>query len=61
VVAGVAQLAGNSDATIIPLMVKSPDLRAIAVFQESSKYLKVVLRKGSTTRARSRRWPPRRA
>jgi NitT/TauT family transport system substrate-binding protein len=46
VVAGVAQLAGNSDATIIPLMVKSPDLRAIAVFQESSKYLKVVLRRG---------------
>ena len=48
VVAGVAQLAGNSDATILPLMVKSPDLRAIAVFQESSKYLKVVLRKGIT-------------
>jgi NitT/TauT family transport system substrate-binding protein len=48
VVAGVAQLAGNSDATIIPLLVKSPDLRAIAVFQESSKYLKVVWRKGIT-------------
>jgi NitT/TauT family transport system substrate-binding protein len=48
VVAGVAQLAGNSDATILPLMVKSPGLRAVAVFQESSKYLQVVLRKGIT-------------
>jgi len=48
VVAGVAQLAGNSDATIIPLMATSPGLRALAVFQESSKYLKVVLRKGIT-------------
>jgi len=48
VVAGAAQLAGNSDATIVPLLVKSPDLRALAVFQESSKYLKVVLRKGIT-------------
>lgn len=45
VVAGAAQLAGNSDATILPLMAKSPTLRAVAVFQESSKYLKVVLGK----------------
>jgi NitT/TauT family transport system substrate-binding protein len=48
VVAGAAQLAGNSDATIVPLMVKSPTLRAVAVFQESSKYLKVVLGKNIT-------------
>ncbi|GAA0514970.1 aliphatic sulfonate ABC transporter substrate-binding protein [Paractinoplanes deccanensis] len=48
VVAGVAQLAANSDATIITLMAKSPDLRALAVFQESSQYLKVVWRKGIT-------------
>ncbi|WP_157910614.1 ABC transporter substrate-binding protein [Pseudofrankia sp. BMG5.36] len=48
VIAGAAQLAGNSDATILPLMAKAPDLRAVAVFQESSKYLKVVLGKGIT-------------
>ena len=48
VIAGAAQLAGNSDATIIPLMAKATGLRAVAVFQESSKYLKVVLRKGIT-------------
>ena len=48
VVAGAAQLAGNSDATILPLMAKSPTLRAVAVFQESSKYLKVVLGKNIT-------------
>lgn len=48
VIAGAAQLAGNSDATILPLMVTSPGLRAVAVFQESSKYLKVVLGKNIT-------------
>ncbi len=48
VVAGVAQLAASSDATIVTLMAKTPDLRALAVFQESSQYLKVVLRKGIT-------------
>lgn len=48
VVAGAAQLAGNSDATIIPQMVTSSSLRAVAVFQESSKYLKVVLGKNIT-------------
>jgi NitT/TauT family transport system substrate-binding protein len=48
VVAGAAQLAGNSDATIIPQMVTSSTLRAVAVFQESSKYLKVVLGKNIT-------------
>lgn len=48
VIAGAAQLAGNSDATILPLMAKSSSLRAVTVFQESSKYLKVVLRKGVT-------------
>lgn len=48
VVAGAAQLAGNSDATIVPQMVTSSSLRAVAVFQESSKYLKVVLGKNIT-------------
>ncbi|WP_160165851.1 ABC transporter substrate-binding protein [Actinoplanes sp. OR16] len=48
VIAGVAQLAASSDATIVTLMAKTPDLRAVAVFQESSKYLKVVLGKGIT-------------
>lgn len=48
VIAGAAQLAGNSDATILPLMVKATNLRAVAAFQESSKYLKVVLRNGIT-------------
>jgi NitT/TauT family transport system substrate-binding protein len=46
VTAGTAQIAANADSTALSLMVGSPDLRALGVFQSSDRYLKVVLRDG---------------
>ncbi len=44
--AGTAQLAGNAPATVMGPMANSEELRAVAVFQSSGRYLKVVLRDG---------------
>ena len=46
VTAGTAQIAANADSTALSLMVGSPGLRALGVFQSSDRYLKVVLRDG---------------
>ncbi|WP_207943646.1 ABC transporter substrate-binding protein [Actinomadura sp. KC345] len=46
VVAGTAQIALNADSSALPLMASSGGLRALGVFQESDRYLKVVLRDG---------------
>ncbi|MEV1064846.1 ABC transporter substrate-binding protein [Streptomyces sp. NPDC050263] len=48
VTAGTAQISANADSTALPLMVTSPGLRALGVFQTSDRYLKVVLRNGIT-------------
>ncbi|MER6954283.1 ABC transporter substrate-binding protein [Streptomyces sp. NPDC000618] len=48
VTAGTAQISANADSTALPLMVTSPGLRALGVFQTSDRYLKVVLRTGIT-------------
>ncbi|MFG2344561.1 ABC transporter substrate-binding protein [Streptomyces phaeochromogenes] len=49
VTAGTAQIAANADSTALSLMVGSPGLRALGVFQSSDRYLKVVLRDGITS------------
>ncbi|GAA2540285.1 hypothetical protein GCM10010423_42840 [Streptomyces levis] len=41
--AGQVQMAGNSDATTIGLLVQNPDLRSLLVYEDSGRYLKVVL------------------
>ncbi|QUC59249.1 ABC transporter substrate-binding protein [Streptomyces sp. A2-16] len=41
--AGQVQMAGNSDATTIGLLGESQDLRSLLVYEDSGKYLKVVL------------------
>jgi NitT/TauT family transport system substrate-binding protein len=46
VVAGTAQISLNADSSALPLMASSDGLRALGVFQESDRYLKVVLRDG---------------
>jgi NitT/TauT family transport system substrate-binding protein len=43
VAAGVTELSGNADSTALTMMAKNPDLRALAVYQQSGRYLKVVL------------------
>ena len=43
VAAGTAQISANADSTVLPLLAQRPSLRALAVYQESSSYLKVVL------------------
>ncbi len=40
---GQVQLAGNSDATTIGLLQQNPNLRSLLVYEESGRYLKVVL------------------
>ncbi|MGW1814967.1 ABC transporter substrate-binding protein [Streptomyces sp. NPDC002125] len=44
--AGQVQMAGNSDVTTIGLLVQNPDLRSLLVYEQSGRYLKVVLRDG---------------
>jgi NitT/TauT family transport system substrate-binding protein len=46
VVAGTAQMSVNADSSALPLMATNDALRALGVFQESDRYLKVVLRDG---------------
>lgn len=46
VVAGTSQFAGNADSTALSVMATSPGLRALGVYEESGRYLKVVLRNG---------------
>ncbi|XVQ16285.1 ABC transporter substrate-binding protein [Spirillospora sp. CA-255316] len=46
VVAGTAQMSVNADSSALPLMAANDGLRALGVFQESDRYLKVVLRDG---------------
>ena len=46
--AGVTELSGNADSTALTVMATNPDVRALGVFQESGRYLKVVLREGIT-------------
>ncbi|MFI0238594.1 ABC transporter substrate-binding protein [Streptomyces sp. NPDC016845] len=41
--AGQVQMAGNSDATTIGLLGQNPDLRSLLVYENSGRYLKVVL------------------
>ncbi|MFF5494408.1 ABC transporter substrate-binding protein [Streptomyces aquilus] len=41
--AGQVQMAGNSDATTIGLLGQDPDLRSLLVYEDSGRYLKVVL------------------
>ncbi|WP_405483603.1 ABC transporter substrate-binding protein [Streptomyces sp. NBC_00009] len=41
--AGQVQLAGNSDTTTIGVLAQNPDLRALAVYENSGDYLKAVL------------------
>ncbi|WP_406330095.1 ABC transporter substrate-binding protein [[Kitasatospora] papulosa] len=41
--AGQVQMAGNSDATTIGLLGQSPDLCSLLVYEDSGRYLKVVL------------------
>jgi NitT/TauT family transport system substrate-binding protein len=47
-IAGQAQMATQSDATTLTLMGANPGLRALASFEESSTYIKVVFGKGIT-------------
>ncbi|MFI6277024.1 ABC transporter substrate-binding protein [Streptomyces sp. NPDC050988] len=42
-VAGQVQMSGNSDTTTISMLQQSPDLRSLLVYEQSGKYLKVVL------------------
>ncbi|MEU2250568.1 ABC transporter substrate-binding protein [Streptomyces sp. NPDC019224] len=44
--AGQVQMAGNSDATTIGLLGQNPDLRSLLVYEDSGRYLKVVLGHG---------------
>ncbi|MFH8484034.1 ABC transporter substrate-binding protein [Streptomyces longisporoflavus] len=44
--AGQVQMAGNSDATTIGLLGQNPDLRSLLVYENSGRYLKVVLGPG---------------
>ncbi|WAP59116.1 ABC transporter substrate-binding protein [Streptomyces sp. S465] len=44
--AGEVQMAGNSDVTTIGLLAQNPNLKSLLVYQDSGKYLKVVLRSG---------------
>lgn len=46
IVAGTTQLSVNADATVIPVAAKSDKIKAIASFENSDSYFKVVLRKG---------------
>ncbi len=46
--AGVTEMSGNADSTALTVMATNPDVRALGVFQESGRYLKVVLREGIT-------------
>jgi NitT/TauT family transport system substrate-binding protein len=46
VIAGTSQLGGNADSTALSVMSTNPGLRALAVYEESGRYLKVVLRQG---------------
>jgi NitT/TauT family transport system substrate-binding protein len=46
VIAGTAQMSVNADSSALPLMAAGDGLRALGVFQESDRYLKVVLRDG---------------
>ncbi|MBC9713220.1 ABC transporter substrate-binding protein [Streptomyces sp. TRM66268-LWL] len=47
--AGQVQMAGNSDATTIGLLGQNPDLRSLLVYENSGRYLKVVLGPGVKT------------
>ena len=42
-IAGQVQMSGNSDTTTISMLQQSPDLRSLLVYEQSGKYLKVVL------------------
>jgi ABC-type nitrate/sulfonate/bicarbonate transport system substrate-binding protein len=42
-VAGQVQLSGNSDTTTISMLPQDPDLRSLMVYEQSGKYLKVVV------------------
>ena len=42
-VAGQVQMSGNSDTTTISMLPQDPDLRSLLVYEQSGKYLKVVL------------------
>ncbi|MEU6680127.1 ABC transporter substrate-binding protein [Streptomyces sp. NPDC046925] len=53
--AGQVQMAGNSDATTIGLLGQNPDLRSLLVYEDSGKYLKVVLRPGVKSPAKIRK------
>ncbi|CAL9285164.1 ABC transporter substrate-binding protein [Streptomyces sp. SudanB182_2057] len=44
--AGQVQMAGNSDVTTIGLLAQNPKLRSLLVYEQSGRYLKVVLRSG---------------
>ncbi|MDX6741070.1 ABC transporter substrate-binding protein [Actinocorallia sp. A-T 12471] len=48
VAAGAAHMGANADPTVLGNAVQSKNLRAIAVFQQSDRYIKVVLRDGIT-------------
>jgi len=41
--AGQVQMSGNSDTTTISMLQQDPDLRSLLVYEQSGKYLKVVL------------------
>ncbi len=49
VAAGAAQMGANADPTVLGNAVQSKNLRALAIFQQSDRYIKVVLRKGVTS------------
>ena len=50
-------MATQSDATSVTMMATDPDLRALADFQHSDTYIKVVRGTWSPPRT-SRSWPP---
>ncbi|KAA0941154.1 ABC transporter substrate-binding protein [Streptomyces apricus] len=53
--AGQVQMAGNSDATTIGLLGQNPDLRSLLVYEDSGRYLKVVLGAGVKSPAKIRK------
>ncbi|QQM45854.1 ABC transporter substrate-binding protein [Streptomyces liliifuscus] len=54
-VAGQVQMSGNSDTTTISMLQQSPDLRSLLVYEQSGKYLKVVLGPKVTSPAKIRK------
>ncbi|MEU4841250.1 ABC transporter substrate-binding protein [Nocardia testacea] len=46
VVAGTSEMSGNADSTALTVMAANPSLRALGVYEESTRYFQVVVREG---------------